>query len=98
MLFLFQYLVIYYDKSDEEISSVYSQLVSDYKSKDDALSIYTVDMSSAFNKGFSTTDESNHNPTNASELLINGPTLIHFSQHSVTNYVEGEENISNYLN
>lgn len=91
------YAVLYYDKSDEDISSVYDSLVMNYKSKEDALRVYTVDMSSALNKSHATTGEGNHNPTNASELSIKGPTLIVFSNHTVEDYLEGEEAITNYL-
>lgn len=92
------YIVLYYDKSDEDISSVYDSLVSSYQGKEDALRIYTVNMGSAFNKSYTTTGEGNHNPNNASELSINGPTLIEFSNHAVVDYIEGEESITNYLN
>lgn len=91
------YLVIYYDESDEDVKSTYDGLISSYKGKEDALSIYSVDMSSAFNKKYITTEESNKNPNNASELLINGPTLIHFIGQSVNEYIEGEEAITSYL-
>ena len=92
-----EYLIIYYDKSDEDKSSVYSSLVSSYSSKEDALAIYSVDLSSAFNKPFTTTGESNQHPTEASEIAINGPTVIHFSNHEVVDYIEGEEAITSYL-
>lgn len=93
-----QYIVLYYDKSDEDVSSVYDSLVSSYQGKEDALRIYTVNMGSAFNKSHTTTGEGNHNPTNASELSINGPTLIMFSNQVVVDYIEGEESITSYLN
>ena len=92
-----EYLVIYYDAGDEDIKSTYNNLVSTYKSKEDPLPIYTVDMSSAFNKGHDTQEESNKNPNNAEELAIKGPTLIHFTGHVVTDYIEGEEAITSYL-
>lgn len=91
------YFVLYYDKSDEEISGTYSQLVSSYKGKEGHLEIYTVDMSSSFNKEYATVGESNKKPTNANEILINGPTLMKISNHQVLEYVEGEEEISKYL-
>lgn len=92
-----EYLVIYYDKSDEDKSSVYSSLVSSYKSKEEALPIYVVDLSSAFNKPFTTTGEANHHPTNASEIAVKGATVIRFLNHEVADYLEGEEAISSYL-
>ncbi len=92
-----EYLVIYYDKSDDEVSSTYSELVSNYNGKEDSLKVYTVDMSSAFNKGKATDGDSNRNPSNASELAIHGPTLIHFSNHAVSEYYEGESEITEYF-
>lgn len=92
------YLVIYYDKSDDDISSTYSNLVSDYKGRNpENLTIYTVDMGSSFNKGYATVGESNKTPASASEMLINGPTLIKVSNKQVVEYIEGEEAITEYL-
>ena len=91
-----EYLVIYYDKSDSEISSTYSGLVSTYEAKEDHLDVYTVDMSNGLNKSYSK-EESNTNPSKASEIAINGPTLIKFSNGTVADYIEGHDNITNYL-
>ena len=91
------YLVIFYDKSNSDISGVYSNLVNTYKGKEDHLSIYSVDMSNTFNKGYTTTEEANTVASKASELLINGPTLIRITNKSIAEYIEGEEDITNYL-
>ena len=87
------YFVIYYDKSDESISSTYDSIVNSYSG-----SIYTVDMSNSFNKKYATTGESNKSPSKVSEFLINGPTLIKVSNKKVVSYVEGEEAIRSSLN
>ena len=89
------YLVIFYDKNSED--SIYSEIVNNYKEKNE-LSIYKVDMSSAFNKKYMTSEESNKNPSSASDFKINGPTLIKVENKKVINYIEGEEAIKNYLN
>lgn len=91
-----EYLVLYYDKSDSEVNSTYSGLVSSYKAKDEHLDIYTVDMSNGLNKKYSK-EESNYNPTQASEIAINGPTLIKYSNGTVIDYIEGQDGITNYL-
>lgn len=91
-----EYYVIYYDKSDEEVSSKCSSAVSNYSAKEDSLDIYTVDMSNGLNKKYSG-DESNTSPTNASEIVINGPTLIKFDGNEVVDYIEGVENITSNL-
>lgn len=92
-----EYLVICYDKSNEEINSTYSTLVSNYKYKSEHLKIYTVDMSSSFNKKFITDGESNKNPESVDAFAINGPTLFKVTESRVSEYVEGEEAISSYL-
>lgn len=85
------YYVIYYNNGD----TVYDEIVNNYNGE---LPIYKVDMSSAFNKKYSTDGESNKNPSKASEFLINGPTLIKVSNKSVVEYIEGEEAIRTSLN
>jgi len=92
-----EYLVLFYDKSDEKQSEIYDQLYKDYKNKEEHLSIYYVDMSSGLNKNFSTTEESNKNPSDVSEFLINGPTLIRVNNHIVQDYYEGEESIKSII-
>lgn len=91
------YLVIFYDKGDENINNTFSEIVTNHKYSGDSKKMYVVDMSSGFNKKFLTTEESNKNPSNVSEFKINGPTLILVSNHSVVDYIEGEEAIKDYL-
>ena len=85
------YLVVYYNNGDSTIEEIVKAYTGD-------LSIYKVDMSSAFNKKYATDGESNKNPTKASEFKINGPTLIKVSKNKVVDYIEGEEAIRGYLN
>ncbi len=92
-----EYLVVYFDKSDSDLYSNLGSVISTYKSKDERIPLYMVDMSSTFNKGYITEEEVNQNPTSIEELKINGPTLIKFNNNSVTEYVQGEEAITNYL-
>lgn len=92
-----EYLVIYYDKSDEEINSTYSSLVSTYKAKSEHLTIYTVDMSNGFNKKYVTDGESNKSPESVDAMAINGPTVIKVNENKVVEYIEGQEAISSYL-
>lgn len=91
------YLVLYYDKEDEDISSTYNSLISEYKAKEQHTSMYTVNMGNSFNKSYTTVGESNKSPESVSDIKINGPTLIKVSKGKVTEYIEGEEEISNYL-
>ena len=90
------YLVLYYDGTDEDISSTYSSLMSGYKGGDGHYPIYYVNMGDGINK-FKASDTSNSGATNIDELAIAGPTLIHFSNGAIIEYVEGEEAITSYL-
>ena len=92
-----EYLVLYYDKADDDISSTYSGLVSTYSQKDGHLKLYTVNMGNSFNSAYTTGGESNKTPATISDLKINGPTLIKISNNTAVEYIEGEEAITNYL-
>lgn len=91
-----EYYVLYYDTTDSDLSSVYSTLTSTYKAKTDVIPLYIVNMGDAINKAY-IGDEANYSATNASELVINGPTLIRYSNGAIIEYSEGEEAINNYL-
>ena len=93
-----EYFVIYYDGSNEEISSDYSELVSNYRAKEEHLPIYFVDMNSGFNKSFATEEESNKTPETIDDFAINGPTLIKVNENKVIGYFEGFDDIKNQLN
>ena len=90
------YLVLYYDMSDESLRSSYTSLISSYEDLDNHLPIYTVDMSSTFNKKYSS-DTSNSSVQDLDDLQINGPTLIEFNNDSVSDYIQGQEAISEFL-
>ena len=92
-----EYLVLFYDKNDGDISSTLSTSALDYTAKDDNLTLYTVDMGNMYNKSYSTTEEPNRAPSNVDELRINGPTLIKISKGSVVEYIEGLEAIKDYF-
>ncbi|MBQ2639721.1 MAG: hypothetical protein IJF92_03055 [Bacilli bacterium] len=91
-----EYIVIYYDMSDKDLKSNITTSISKYESKEKHLPIYTVNMSSAFNKKYNSS-ESNNNPSSLEELSISGPTLIKFSNNEVNEYIESYDNIKEYL-
>ena len=90
------YYVLYYDFTDDETSSTYRSMMNTYKGKENSLAIYSVNMGEGLNKKY-VSDASNPNPTSAAEIKINGPTLIHFSNHNVVEYIEGEDAIRGHL-
>lgn len=92
-----EYLVLYYDMSDSSLVGDLASSVGNYTSKDDSLNLYKVDMSNTFNKKYTTEDDSNNNPKDVSELLINGPTLIRFVDGEVEEYIEGVDDIKDYF-
>lgn len=93
-----EYLVLYYDYTMENAAD-YTSLVSTYTQKEESLALYTVDLSRKFNTTYIKKDneESNKNPTTAKELKLSNPTLIKIKDKKVTEYIEGYEQIKNYM-
>ena len=89
-----KYLVIFYnrDNGGDIITAV-----SNYKSKDKALPVYYVDYNDAINASIVSKDSSNPKATKASELKVKNPTLIEISNGSISQYIEGEEKVIDYL-
>ena len=71
-------------------------MISTYEDDESHDPIYTVDMSSTFNKKY-TSDKSNKNVEKLEDLQISGPTLIEFEDGEVTEYIEGEDAIREHL-
>ena len=92
-----EYIVVYFDKDNEEINSTIGTAVLDYVAKEDNLTTYTVDMSNMYNKNYNTTEDTNKSPNNVDELRINGPTLIKISKGNVVEYIEGLDAVKDYL-
>lgn len=90
------YLVVYYDTTDEDNASNIASAISTYRTNNKDSHIYYVDMNNALNKSF-VSEESNSSASDASELKINGPTLINFADGKIVEYVEGADKILDYL-
>lgn len=89
-----KYLVIFYNRDN---GGDITTAVSNYKSKDKALPIYYVDYNDAINASVTSKDSSNPKATKASELKVKNPTLIEISNGSISQYIEGEEKVIDYL-
>lgn len=90
-----KYVVCYFDYESEDLGDLTSVLSNyAYTGK---YRLYTVDMGNGFNKKYGS-EKSNKSPASASELSINGPTLIKFVDGKVEQYYEGVEAIVDYLN
>ena len=92
-----EYLVLYYDALLDEEELTLSSLVTQYRSSNKDLNLYTVDLSNALNKRFVTDGESNPSAVNASELKLNNPTLIKFVDGKISEYIDNQEDIESYL-
>ena len=90
-----KYLVVYYDFDSEDATEILTAIYK-YEAKDDALKVYTVDLSNALNKK-SVSETSNKNPKDATELAINGTTIIRFRDGMVREYIEGTDKVVDYL-
>ena len=89
-----KYLVVFYNRDN---GGDITTALSKYKSKDESLPIYYVDYNDAINGSIVSKDSSNPNATNASELKVKNPTLIEISNGSISQYIEGEDKIIDYL-
>ncbi len=92
-----EYLVVFYDGSNEELVEDYGNMIRDYRNKEEHLPIYVVNMSKIYNSRFETTEESNKNPDTTANMRINGPTLIRVIDEKVVEYLEGKDAISGVL-
>lgn len=91
-----EYFVLYYEFENEDVSSELNSLVSNYRVSKEQPYLYTVNMSDALNS-FASSDKSNIDVDKASELKINGPTLIRFEDGKVDEYIEGIDDITEKL-
>ena len=89
-----KYLVVFYNRDN---GGDITTALSNYKSKEKALPIYYVDYNDAINSSVVSNDSSNPNATKASELKVKNPTLIEISNGSISQYIEGEEKVIDYL-
>ena len=91
-----EYLVVYYDTTDDAINGKIQNAVSTYRNASKDVNLYTVNMSDGLNKSY-VSESGNSMASNASELAINGPTLIKFKDSEIVDYVEGVDRIVDYL-
>lgn len=90
-----KYFVVYYDMSKDDASDVASA-ISTYEAGAEALPLYVVDMSDPLNKKYAS-KESNSSAGNASDLRINGVTLVRVKDGNLDKYLEGKDEVIEYL-
>lgn len=93
---LSDYYVIFFDSKGSD-ATLLNQLISTYKSRTGVLPYYVVDLNSGFNKSY-ISNISNPLTQSATDLKINGPTLIRITNHLNAGYFEGITAINNVLN
>ncbi len=88
-----EYYVLIYNPNDKvkDLSS----FLTIYSGKENAITVYKVDSSKKFNSNYIVTKDSNKNPTSINDLKIISPTLIKITSKTVTEYVEGFEEVKN---
>ena len=89
------YYAVIYD-FDSELSNI-SSWISIYSGKSGALPVYKIDSDNKFNSKYIVKESSNKTPSSYSDLKIVSPTLIKIENGSVTEYVEGEDNVKAIL-
>ena len=88
------YYVLFYNFEDEDETNLASSVSSNLTDK----KIYKVNTNDGLNSNFVTKDTSNPNAKSKEELKIKSPTLITVSADSISEYIEGTDNIKSYLN
>ncbi len=88
-----EYYVLVYNPEDK-VNDL-NNFISLYQNKEDALTLYKVDSTKKFNSNYIVTEDSNKNPSSYNDLRIISPSLIKISSGSVSEYIEGFEEVKN---
>ena len=91
-----EYYVLLYDTTSKN-ASAYVTYANYYKTKDNALKVYYLDLTSAFNKDYYVTENSNPNAKKIKDLKVKDGTLIKVKNGAIKEYTEGIENIAKKL-
>ena len=88
----FEYIVLFYSR---ENNADITSKISNYKVKNN-IEVYYVDLDDAINNSV-ISETSNKEATKASELKVTNPTLIRIKKGEIVDYVEGQNNVVNYI-
>lgn len=78
------------DSNDNK--DIYDTYIAMYKDKDEALSFYTIDLDSAFNKKY-LSENSNLETNDLNELKVKETTLFKIKNSKIIEHIEGNEQI-----
>jgi len=92
-----EYYILAYDTKGTDASAyvTYAEYYTGKKEK--ATKIYYLDLSSAFNKDYYVTDNSNPKAQKISDLKIKDGTLLKISNGKITEYIEGLDELAEKL-
>lgn len=91
-----EYFVLLYDYTSNE-ANLFSTLLSKYKAKSGALSVYKVNLANPLNQRYVTNGDSTKYPVMASDLLVNDATLLQVKDGKVILYLEGKDAIKEHI-
>ena len=91
-----EYYVLAFDSEDVTNSYILNK-ATNYKSKNNALPLYTLDLSSEFNKNY-VGKESNYEESSVDNLVFKGTTLIKIKDKKIVKFIENVEEIDKELN
>ena len=87
-----KYVVVFYERENDSDLTNY---ISMYGSRE-GNSIYYVDLKDGMNR-YVLDDVGNKNASSASELRVTNPTLVKIQNGQIREYIEGKDNIIEYL-
>jgi hypothetical protein len=87
-----EYIVLFYSR---ENNTEITDKISNYKTRNN-IGVYYVDLDDAINNTV-ISNTSNKEATKASELKVTNPTIIRIKNGKITDYVEGQNNVVNYI-
>lgn len=89
------YYVLATEEDDNNISQ-YQSYIDNYKSNENSLKVYEVNLSSVFNKKYMS-ENSDFDFNQLSEIKFSTATLLKIEDGKLTEYYEGKEEITEYL-
>jgi hypothetical protein len=91
-----EYYVLFYDFSDESISTLYGGIINSFKTNHTNDKLYIVDLSKGFTSPY-IADASNPSVQRIEDLKVKESTVIKISNGQNIAYVEGKDAIKNIL-
>ena len=88
-----EYYVLFYNVID---NATYTDTYTTYKEKEDHIPIYYVDTHEGLNRDY-VGEDINEEPTEASEIKVNGPTLMKIENKEVVEFITDEDEIKEKL-